>query len=56
MVTRARTAISVKMAIIILTASVYSANVMAMWTQLKLQKFANLRVVSASAASITPLG
>lgn len=56
MVTQARTAIHVKMAITILTASVYSVNVMAMWTQLKLQRFASPRVVSASTAFITPLG
>lgn len=56
MVTQARTAINVKMAITILTASAHSANVMAMWTQLKLQRFASLRVVSASTAFITPLG
>lgn len=56
MVIQARTAINVKMAITILTASVYHANVMAMWTQIKLQRFVSLRVVSASVASITPLG
>lgn len=56
MVTWARTAINVKMAITILTASVESANVTAMWTQLKLQRFVSLRVVSASTASITPPG
>lgn len=56
MVTQARTAINVKMAITILTASAHGVNVMAMWTQLKLQRFASLRVVSASTAFITPLG
>lgn len=56
MVTWARTAINVKMVITILTASVESVNVTAMWTQLKLQRFVSLRVVSASTASITPLG
>lgn len=56
MVTQARTAISVQTAITIMTASVLSANVMATWTQLKLQRFASLRVVNVSTASITPLG
>lgn len=56
MVTQDRTAISVKTAITILTASAYRAVVMAMWTQLQLQRFANPRVVNASTASITPLG
>lgn len=56
MVTWARTAMNVTMAITILTASVWSASVMATWTQLKLQRFVSLRVVSASTASITPLG
>lgn len=56
MVTQDRTAINVKMAITILTASAYHAIVMAMWTQLRLQRFANLRMVNASTASITPLG
>ena len=56
MVTQDRTAINVKMAITIMTASAYRASVMAMWTQLQLQRFANPRVVNASTASITPLG
>lgn len=56
MVTQDRTAINVKMAITILTVSAHDANVMAMWTQLQLQRFASPRVVSASIASITPLG
>lgn len=56
MVTQDRTAINVKMAITILTASAHGANAMAMWTQLQLQRFANLRVGSASTVSITPLG
>lgn len=54
--TQAGTATPVETAITILTASVPSANVMATWTQLKLQRFASPRVVNASAASITPLG
>lgn len=56
MVTQARTVMSVRTAITILTASVLSANVMATWTQLKLQRYASLKVVSVSTASITPLG
>lgn len=56
MVTQARTAINVTMAITILTASAHGVNVMAMWTHLKLQRFASPRVVSASTAFITPPG
>lgn len=55
LVIQARTAMNVNMAITILTASVWSASVMATWTHVKRQRFVSLTVVSVSTASITPL-